>query len=56
MHRWGFCGGIFGQRERQDSPASTPSLELPVSVLYISVPLGCLLMIAYYVEEFTQKK
>jgi hypothetical protein len=38
------------------SASHTPSLELPVSVLYISVPIGCLLMILYYIEEFTQKK
>lgn len=38
------------------SASHTPSLELPISVLYISVPLGCLLMIAYYIEELTQKK
>lgn len=38
------------------SAAHTPSLEVPVSVLYISVPIGCLLMIVYYVEEFTQRK
>jgi TRAP-type C4-dicarboxylate transport system permease small subunit len=38
------------------SASHTPSLELPVSVLYVSVPIGCLLMIVYYLEEFTQKK
>jgi TRAP-type C4-dicarboxylate transport system permease small subunit len=38
------------------SASHTPSLELPISFVYLSVPIGCLLMVVYYLEEFTQKK